>query len=174
MATHDDRLVGLEAPPPLELQVLSCRNGHSGLQSGALLQREEWQAALASGARIKQRHGWKIRGQKCVGRKMLTVNPGVFTATVTPMKKKTKMPFFKRHATSPDKDDLDFHFRPGTALDGEHQIESFIYHSELLQCLTEPRLLTHQGGHVAQGVLKLLFFLFLHGVLTIFSLQRFR
>lgn len=57
MATHADRLVGLEAPPPLELQVLSCRNGHGGLQSGALLQREEGQATLALGA---------------------VVNPGVF------------------------------------------------------------------------------------------------
>ena len=68
LTTHDDRLVGLEAPPPLELQVLSGRNGHGGLQSGALLQREEGQATLALGA---------------------VVNPGVFAATVAPNEKKT-------------------------------------------------------------------------------------
>lgn len=81
-----------------------------------------------------------------------------FAATVAPTKQSKGDFKIKKHPTSSHKDDLDFHFRPGTALDGEHQIESFIYHSQLLQCLIEPRLLTHQGGHVAQGLLKLFLF----------------
>ena len=82
---------------------------------------------------------------------MLTaVNPGCFTTTVTKTNKKKNSKGAKKNkkGTSPHKDDLDAHFRPGTALDGEHQIESFIDHSHLLQCLTEPRLATHQRGHV--------------------------
>ena len=86
MATHDDRLVGLEAPPPLELQVLSGRNGDGGLQSGALLQREEGQATLALGA---ARIGWKIKGQKCVRGKCWLLTQVFLQQQSHPTKKKT-------------------------------------------------------------------------------------